>query len=230
MKSTKERMFAASIIAGLAVIGSVMNSHQSTLQGAGGPTVTIDQAQLPLPVQGSLGVSGTVAATQSGNWNVGITGTPNVKVTNAATAPVLFVNVNDPGRIPYQSRLEQGGVNDQFTFPQVPGGHRLVIQHVSVRAIVNPPSTEVFVQVMSSQPIVANIFISFFPVAVMPFSGTFSPALAVADQPVLGYIEAGFSPIVNVILSPPNNPNFTDVILTGYMEDCTIAPCAAIAQ
>src|SRR5215469_12132909 len=104
MKNIKNRVFAAGIIAALAVIGSVMNSRQSTLRGAApGPTVTIDPSQLPLPVQGSLGVSGAVAATQSGAWNVGITGTPNVKVTNPATAPVLFVNVNDPGRIPYQS-------------------------------------------------------------------------------------------------------------------------------
>ena len=50
MKSIKNRLFMAAIIAGLAVIGSVMPSRQSTLQGAGGPTVTIDQAQLPLPV------------------------------------------------------------------------------------------------------------------------------------------------------------------------------------
>jgi hypothetical protein len=58
MKSIKNRLFGAAIIAGLAVIVSVMNSRQSTIQGAGGPTVTIDQAQLPLPVQGSLEVKG----------------------------------------------------------------------------------------------------------------------------------------------------------------------------
>jgi hypothetical protein len=44
---------------------------------------------------------GGVAATQSGTWNVGLTGTPNVNVANPATAPALFLNVNDPGRIPY---------------------------------------------------------------------------------------------------------------------------------
>jgi hypothetical protein len=94
MDSIKKRIFAAAIIAGLAVIGSLMNSQQSTVRAAGGPTVTIDQAQLPLPVQGSLGVSGTVAATQSGNWNVGITGTPNVHVTNPATAPALTLDIS----------------------------------------------------------------------------------------------------------------------------------------
>jgi hypothetical protein len=38
----------------LAAIGSVMNSRQATLQGAGGPAVTIDPAQLPLPVTGRV--------------------------------------------------------------------------------------------------------------------------------------------------------------------------------
>jgi hypothetical protein len=78
----------------LAIIGTMMNSRPSVLQAAGGPTVTIDPTQLPLPVQGSLGVSGTVAATQSGNWNVAITGTPNVKVTNPLTAPALTLDIS----------------------------------------------------------------------------------------------------------------------------------------
>src|SRR5215831_18874114 len=89
MNDFKKRILVAAIIAGLAVIGSLMNSQQATIRAAGGgPTVTIDQTQLPLPVTGSLGVAGTVAATQSGTWNVGVTGTPNVNVANPATAPV----------------------------------------------------------------------------------------------------------------------------------------------
>ena len=52
-----------------------MNSTRTVVQ-AGGPTVTIDPTELPLPVSGSATVSGTVAATQSGPWNVGILGTP----------------------------------------------------------------------------------------------------------------------------------------------------------
>jgi hypothetical protein len=68
MNILKNRMLVIAIIAVLAVIGSLMNSQQSTVRAAArGPTVTIDPTQLPLPVQGSLGVAGTVAATQSGN-------------------------------------------------------------------------------------------------------------------------------------------------------------------
>ena len=61
---------------------------ESTLQGASGPSVTIDPTQLPLPV------TGTVAATQSGPWNVGVTGTPNVNVANAITAPVPVLDIS----------------------------------------------------------------------------------------------------------------------------------------
>ncbi len=72
----KKYMTAALVVFTLAAAGTLMNSTRTVAQ-AGGPTVTIDQAQLlPLPVSGSATVSGTVAATQSGPWNVGIVGTP----------------------------------------------------------------------------------------------------------------------------------------------------------
>ena len=118
----KNHLIAAAVLSVLATIGTIMNSRQASAQD-GGPKVTID-SPIPLPVTGTVGisgpvninaasalpvtgsttVSGAVAATQSGTWNVGITGTPNVNVTNPATAPALFLNVNDPGRIPHQSQ------------------------------------------------------------------------------------------------------------------------------
>ena len=59
MNTFKKRMLVTAVIAVLAVIGTLMNSQQSTVRAAGGPTVTIDPTQLPLPVQGSVGISGT---------------------------------------------------------------------------------------------------------------------------------------------------------------------------
>jgi hypothetical protein len=93
MKRFKNHLIAAGVLSVLAIIGTIMNSHQSVLQTAGGPTVTIDPEQLPLPVTGSTTVSGSVAATQSGLWNVGITGTPSVNITNPADRPVLVRDV-----------------------------------------------------------------------------------------------------------------------------------------
>jgi hypothetical protein len=131
MNSVKNRLFGAAIIAGLAVIGSVMNSRQSSIQGAGGPTVTIDQAQLPLPVQGSLEVKGTVATTQSGPWNVGIGG-------NSASSPLFTRDADNPARRPFQTALCNaenflGGsavCHDPGTYT-VPSDRRLVIEFVS---------------------------------------------------------------------------------------------------
>jgi hypothetical protein len=78
MQNLRNKLIAGGAVVILAVIGSVMNSRQSTIQGAGGPTVTIDPAQLPLPVTGTIG----------------LTGTPNVKVTNTVTAPVLVLDIS----------------------------------------------------------------------------------------------------------------------------------------
>ena len=136
MKSIKNRLFATAIIAGLAVIGSVMNSRQFTIQGAGGPTVTIDQAQLPLPVQGSLGVSGSVAATQSGPWNVGITGTPTVNINN--TVNPLRVLITSPAN-PFSTSPQQvvlGSGGDPNLTPD-PSGTRYAI---SLFTVSNPTS------------------------------------------------------------------------------------------
>jgi hypothetical protein len=227
-------MFAAAIIAALAVIGSEMNSHQSTLQGAGGPTVTIDQAQLPLPVQGSLGVSGTVAATQSGAWNVGITGTPNVNVTNPAIAPVLFLNVNDPGRIPYESYITLmtcGG--DQVCdvqFGGVPGGDRLVVQHIAIAGTVNTASTLAFANVddIGTPGLPGFATIAQFPVPVIAQT---SGASVIVDQPVLIYFDAGHAPAVAVHLNSASAIISTArVTLIGYLLNCSIGPCAPVAH
>jgi hypothetical protein len=227
MTNFKKRIFATAIIAGLAVIGSVMNSQQSTVRAAGGPTVTIDQAQLPLPVQGSLGVSGTVAATQSGAWNVGITGTPNVKVTNPATAPVLFVNVNDPGRIPYQSVAANScsatPSSCQIALTSVPNGHRLVIQHVSVFALADLASTTAAVQV----PLQNGFPLISFPATVIPDPRIAGTGDVIVDQSVHAYFDAGQQPAVFVRVSS-GGMGTVEVSITGYLLDCTIAPCAAI--
>jgi len=87
MQNLRNQLIAGGTTLILAAIGTMMNSHPALGQAPGGPTVTINPGQLPLPVKGATTVSGTVAATQSGTWNVGLTGTPNVNVANPATAP-----------------------------------------------------------------------------------------------------------------------------------------------
>jgi len=87
MNRFKNQLIATAVLSVLAVIGTIMNSHQAAAQ-QGPPTglaVNIVNP-LPVPVTGSTTVSGTVGATQSGNWNVGILGTPAVTVANNTAA------------------------------------------------------------------------------------------------------------------------------------------------
>lgn len=86
------------VVLGLAVIGSVVSLvPQRKAAAQSGPTVTIG-SPLPLPVTGNVDatVNGTVAAQQSGNWNIGLTGTPTVSVGNfpstltGASVPISF--------------------------------------------------------------------------------------------------------------------------------------------
>jgi hypothetical protein len=131
-------------------------------------------------------------------------------------------DVDDPGRIPYQSKQEvtaTAGPGFQVQFPAVPAGHRLVIQHVSgsVNFKVQPSKqVEVFVLVRDGDS-------SFF--------SPFSTALARFDQEVQLYVDAGDGPGVFVLadsgLAPAVNGFLT---LTGYLLDCTATPCAKIAK
>ena len=69
-------MLPAGIIAGLRnnrLIDEFSTINYPRGPEAGGPSVTIDPTQPPLPVQGFLGITGTL----------------NVTVTNPATAPAL---------------------------------------------------------------------------------------------------------------------------------------------
>jgi len=54
--------------------------------------LVINGAAQPMPVapQGTTIVGGSVAATQSGTWNVGVAGTADVRVTNASPLPVTL--------------------------------------------------------------------------------------------------------------------------------------------
>ena len=89
----RSHLIVATAFTVLAGIETVMNSQHAAAQG--GPHVTID-GPLSLPVTGATSVSGSVAATQSGAWNVGIIGTPPVILQTPATP--IPVSVATPGK------------------------------------------------------------------------------------------------------------------------------------
>lgn len=85
-----------SIGLGFGLLASALSFIPSTpTVAAGGPTVTVANTPLPVSLAGTGSITGTVAATQSGTWNVGLTGTPAVSVSNfPAIQPVSFSNTS----------------------------------------------------------------------------------------------------------------------------------------
>jgi hypothetical protein len=146
MKSVTSRLLAAAIIAGLAVIGSMMNSTKvSAQQGPPNGLAVNIVSPMPVPVTGSTTVSGSVAATQSGPWNVGITGAPTVSVSNTAAGPLFVRNRYEPGENPYQATLSVDALHGCSStgcvtaFGTVPSGKRLVIKNITGAVFVTSP-------------------------------------------------------------------------------------------
>jgi hypothetical protein len=134
---------------------------------------------------------------------------------HGAIAATQVRDVDDPGRIAYESQQSVGAGQDTFIFPAVPAGHRLVIQHVSAIVIFPSVVSEVTAAVFSPEG-----FSSFLPPLFLN-STRF-------DQLVQLYVDAGHGPKVTVSADAPVNNG--SVTLTGYLLDCTAAPCAKIAQ
>jgi hypothetical protein len=130
-------------------------------------------------------------------------------------------DVDDPGRIPYQSTLTgTPGPIFQFLFPAVPAGHRLVIQHISgnlhFNAVPTSPAAEAIVFVTGGGS---------------AFAPTFTRNLANFDQLVQLYVDGGDAAQVTVNPVSANAQALSGFLtLTGYLLDCTATPCAKIAK
>jgi hypothetical protein len=148
-----------------------------------------------------------------------------VRVLNTSAGPVLTSRIDDPGRIAYLSSTSTtcGANSCGFTFPAVPAGHRVVIQHVSAVLAFSGTPTTLLGFVTSS----ANNGSIQFAVASTPVTDQ-----ALFDQPVLYYVDAGQSATVTIGSPVSFNPNALQQTMTlvGYELDCNAAPCAAIAN
>jgi hypothetical protein len=96
-------------------------------------------------------------AVQDGAWNVGLTGTPTVKVDAAEPLAVRAVNDIQPFARTFSM---SAAVGDQLAFAdpfQVPVGKRLVIQHLTYFASVDDDdlvgSFELLLDVMPGEPV-----------------------------------------------------------------------------
>ena len=150
-----------------------------------------------------------------------------VKVVNTTSAPAITSRMDDPGRVPYQSTINGlSCVNTNsciVSFPVVPVGHRLVVTQISGAHNGPQPGTG--------------------PFAVSVRIGLNGPAGAINQfywdlesngsyvLPFSAYVDAGVNVnLVDSIVGTTYNNGPQLITVTGYMLDCTAAPCAAIAQ
>ena len=223
MQTLAKGLIGFALLVVLAIV-SLTDLHPSTVKGAEGPTVTIDPAQLPLPVKGSATIEGTVAATQSGAWNVGISG-------NNAAAPLLVKNVNEPGRLPYDviatfnsdrcvancSNFDNIFSRTIFDLPSVPAGKKWVVTHVS-GFLPSDSSTEMFVAFqnrtvvdLGGGPVRWGFYGPFFPILGGHRFGFSTPASFV--------FSAGETPHVQLVLPAPSIYENNNLSVDGYLID-----------
>ena len=215
---------------------------QSTTQAQ--TTTTASQVQVintatqPVPVAGNVTatVSGTPTVNLGSTATVSVGNTPTVNVASMPTVtiapPALTTvsNMDDPGRIPYQSAngtpqsCPAGGSGLCWLFPAVTAGHRLVIQHISGSLQYSTVPNPLVVFVLDA----TNHAINAFTPSVTP--STTVPSLINFDQQVLMYVDASQTYSVEVYAAGAPTVGYVPVIVTGYLLDCAAAPCAVIAH
>src|SRR5262249_15215637 len=118
MLNTKTIVLALGTLAILAML----RGAAEPVAAAGPPGgLQVDVVNTPLPVTGSVTLAPGTAV--------------DATVVNPANMPALTSSIDERGRVAYQSTIRQTCDPTThfctFTFPQVPSGHRLVINHIS---------------------------------------------------------------------------------------------------
>lgn len=122
-----------------------------------------------------------ISVTSPGAW-----AGPSVTVANPVSNPALTSSVDDPGRVAYQTTSSMtgkcSGPSCFFSFPPVPAGHRLVVQHLS--------GTLDFSSAPSQNTVIVDVFVS-SPGAIASFFAPFIPEVCLFDQSVQIYVDPG---------------------------------------
>ena len=202
MLRLRHNWIAVSMLGALAVLAAVMNSNYAAAQNQNKNLAVTIVSPIPLPITGSTTVSGTVASTQNGLWNIR--------------------NLDDRGRVAYQAKLVT--TTAPARLPAVPDGHRLVIEHIS--GVFNSVSTTtnpfaVYVELLKAGENEENIIGGIVPT--LAPSNTFVTPF---DQALLVYVNPGDRLEIG-IGSIGGGAGILNV--SGYMLDCTSAPCDPMA-
>ena len=166
----------------------------------------------PVPVTGSTTVSGSVSATQSGTWTVGISGQP-IAIKN--------------GRTPYQEQRSASGgsgcgtvvCGPTFTFSPVPSGKQLVITAVSVTFAVLSGASVFGAELNATGGGMADVT---FTIPMIRQAATFEPGTELwitSPQQTTFYVGAGQTPLVFANVDTPHLSNERSfATLVGYYE------------
>ena len=150
---------------------------------------------------------------------------PTVTVANPPTNPAHTSSVDDPGRIPYQffKNLQPcSGTACQVTTPPVPQGKRLVVLRLSAFGSYRQSS---FFQVVVSTN---SAMLSTFAPQMLNTPSGLGTGFAF-DQAMLGYADAGSAVTVQMLINGSFDNTATSVVVTGYLLDCAVNRCVAIA-
>ena len=203
---------------------AVLLKASTLLLMAGAVSGLFGQTSVKVVNTPNVHVTNTPSVTVANTPTVVVGNTPNVNVATSATKPLLNSSIDDPGRVPFQSSIENAGKcsgdSCLWLFGPIPAGHRLVVQHVSGSINFNAPPG-------AAEVLLNNGTSTFFA----PLNS--AVLFSAFDQPVLAFFDGPQSIGVQILVFGggfATGPQTQDMTLTGYLLDCSAAPCAPIAH
>ena len=136
-----------------------------------------------------------------------------IAVPAAAQTPsaTLIKNLDEKGRKPYmehQDMVCNKGPVCELSFPPIPTGKRLVVEHVN--AGIGIPTGGVRFTSLVTQG--SNQ-------CLLPARQVADPTLQIVNEPLLVYFESGEAPIFRVNLTSTATVAFVSSTVTGYLID-----------
>jgi len=227
MNRFKTQLIAAALLSVLAVIATIMNSHQAAAQGPPGSMAVNIVNPLPVPV------SGAVTSTVTGS--VGLASGTSVRVNNTVTDAVWVRTVTD-GIEPFQAQGNcahpGGSLNQCFaTIFTPPAGKRAVIEYFSGSSQISSSTSNVLVVVpsLSTKTGQAARLDHFLP-NVLAFNvlDLVAQSRAIWGQQVHLYADSGQAIVGQLQLNTSSGfrtPNFVaSLTISGYLVDVPFTP------
>jgi hypothetical protein len=210
-KFNKTLLWGAGLIV-LGLIGSIMDrgSNPAALRGADRDPTVIIEGPLPLPVTGSVSISGMPNMNINGTPSVNVANSPTVHVGNSSSSPVLTRAVDNPALEPFQ--FTQTGANVFFSFG-VPTGKTLVIENVSIACIEPPAPAGYFTDFRLFTTVNGTFAQHSFAPAQISTSGFYD---LITDQVTHIYASGGTSVTIGDGAGTPSGSN-CDATISGHL-------------